>query len=613
MATGKKDVAHGDITIGRAANHYAAIELAAGYLLAVGFDYDVGHSDIIEPSGLFWSIFPSGNSAGQLPKNTVIIPSPTMQNQALAIAVQHHQAGRLAEAETIYRQVLVAEPNNAAALELLGTLLGQRGDMRGGEELLRRALSIWPESFSAYINLGEFCRRQGRPGEALAATMESIRYRPTAAGYENMAAALRDLHCDAAAADAQKVAVKFDPNHRPAAVSPGGRPPLRMAEVMHPREAVALSAAFTHLHRYEDAIAAAERATELAPAMADAYVNLGWLYSLVGRLNDAEAACEKAIALQPGDPAASLNLGVLRLLRGDFDSGWQLYEFRKQCPGFSFARHRQPMWDGKPLGGRRILLWFEQGLGDTLQFLRFVPQVIDRGGEVLLAVQPELGRLVAASMPAQPLVDPAQPMPAFDVQCSLLSLPMMLGTRLETIPQNVPYVHAPTDLVSRWKARVETVGGRFRVGLSWAGRPGHINDANRSMQLEALAPLAGTGATFFSLQKWNTGFSISRAAGGVQLIDWTADLADMADTAALIANLDLVISIDSAMAHLAGAMGRPTWLLLPAAPDWRWLLGRVDSPWYPTMRIFRQPRLGDWTIAVSRMADELGTLVENRG
>ena len=540
---------------------------------------------------------------------------PVTLAQALAIAVQHHQSGRLAEAEGIYRRILAGNPNHADALQLLGTLLGQKGDLRGGEDLLRKSVAIRPDSAWAYLNLGEFCRRQGRPAEALATIMESIRYRPTATAYENMAMALRDLRCDEAAMDALRTARKFDPNFSPA----GGaqaidqwRKQLQMTELNDARECVALCAAFTNLHRYNDAIAAAERAIALQPAMSDPYINLGWLYSLVGRLDDAAAACERAIALNRQDPAAHLNLGVLRLLQGDFSRGWPLYEFRKKCPGFNFAKYAQPTWDGRPLDGKRILLWFEQGLGDTIQFLRFVPEVAARGGKILLSVQPELRRLISERDDIEQFVDPGVAPPAFDVQCSLLSLPLVLATTPDTIPAKTPYISPPEDLAGKWAERMKPVRDQFRVGLSWAGRPGHINDANRSMQLKDLAPLASAGATFISLQKWKTGLTMSELDPSMKLIDWTAELTDLADTAGLIANLDLVISVDSAVAHLAGAMGVPVWLLLPKAPDWRWLLDREDSPWYPTMRLFRQETLGDWTKPVNRMAGEIAALAAAR-
>ena len=306
------------------------------------------------------------------------------------MAVGLHRAGRLAEAEGIYRQVLSVNPREANVLQLLGTLLGQRGDLRGAEETIRKSLEIRPEMADAYFNLGEFLRRMGRLGEALATVIEGMRYRPGAAAYDNMAAILRGLKCDEAAIDALKTAIRFDPLYvmaflnlgivlgengrmeeaerafeEAARIRPGWDEPRRLmevargrvgnmareklvlAEVTDSRLCVALSAAFSHLHRHENAIGAAKRASELEPGSADPYINLGWLYSVTGKLDEAAAACERAIELNPGDAPAHLNLGMIALRKGDFARGWELYEFRKKCLGSRLANYSEPEWDGK--------------------------------------------------------------------------------------------------------------------------------------------------------------------------------------------------------------------------------------------------------------------------
>jgi hypothetical protein len=359
------------------------------------------------------------------------------------------------------------------------------------------------------------------------------------------------------------------------------------------------------LHRFDEAIAMAERAIELEPKVADPLINLGWLYNVVGRNDEAIAACERAVALDPNNGPAYWNMGLTRLLLGDFERGWELHEWRKKCVGFNFPPHPQPHWAGEPLAGKTILLWFEQGLGDTIQFVRYVPKVAELGAKILLSVQPELRRLVEGRIRADEYLPPRQPSPTADFQSSLMSLPFVFKTRLETIPSATPYLAPPPELVARWKERIAPYSHRLCVGLAWAGRVGHINDAMRSMHIRQLAPLASTGAALFSLQKWKIGMGASAPDPAMQLIDWTAEFADMADTAALISNLDLVIAVDTAVAHLAGAMNKPVWLLLPKAPDWRWLLDREDSPWYPSMRLFRQETLGDWESVVGRLVDEL--------
>jgi tetratricopeptide (TPR) repeat protein len=568
--------------------------------------------------------------------------------RAMQIAVGHHQAGRLNEAEAIYRQVLTANGKNAIVLQLLGTLLGQKGDLRGGEEILRRSLAIDPLLASAYFNLGEMCRRQGRPGEALATIMEGIRYRPNKTGYENLAAALRDLKHDEAAIDAMRTAIKFEPGYAPgylklgiilsengrtaeamealkraASLQLGWEEPRRQLEVVRngqavartgkysvkeiqePRTCIALSAALTQLHRYDEAIEAAERASELEPNNGEPLTNLGWLYSVLGRRKDGIAACQRAIALNPTDGPAYWNMGLTTLLQGDFARGWELHEWRKKCPGFKLANYPQPHWNGERLAGKRILLWYEQGFGDTMQFVRYVPKVAALGAKIVLSVQPELRRLIEGSIAAERFAEPGQGAADADFQCALMSLPFVFKTNLETIPREVPYLAPPGELVERWRGRMTPYANRLRVGITWAGRVGHINDAMRSMHARQLAPLASTGVAFFSLQKWRMGLGVSEPEASMQMIDWTGEFADLADTAALVANLDLVIAVDTAVTHLAGAMGKPVWLLLPKAPDWRWLLDREDSPWYPTMRIFRQEKLGDWDSVVARVAGEL--------
>ena len=531
---------------------------------------------------------------------------------------------------------------------MLGTLLGQKGDLRGAEETLRLSLLIDPSNAAAYFNLGETCRRLGRPAKALATIMEGIRYRPNRTAYENLAAALRDLRQEEAAIDALRMAIRFEPDYAPSFVKIGvilsengrlaeaiaefehaaklqpqwdepakqmeiarTRPAGRATERLLPRDiqdarvCLALSATLTQLHRHTEAIEAAERAIEIQPKAPDPLINLGWLYAVVGDHEKAIAACERAVALDPNNGPAYWNMGLTTLLRGDFQRGWELHEWRKKCPGFRLANHPQPHWNGEPLEGKTILLWYEQGLGDTIQFVRYVPMVAALGAKIVLSVQPELHRLIEGSIPVERFAAPGQPAPDADFQCALMSLPFVFKTNLQTIPGQTPYLAPAADLVERWRGRIAPYRDRLRVGLAWAGRVGHINDAMRSMHVRQLAPLSASGAALFSLQKWKMGLGASRADPSMPLIDWTGELADLADTAALIANLDLVIAVDTAVAHLAAAMNKPVWLLLPKAPDWRWLLGRDDSPWYPSMRIFRQTTLGDWEPIIERVAGEL--------
>jgi hypothetical protein len=274
----------------------------------------------------------------------------------------------------------------------------------------------------------------------------------------------------------------------------------------------------------------------------------------------------------------------------------------------------EPPWDGRPLEGRTLLLHAEQGFGDAIQFIRYLPLAAERGGRIIIECQAQLQRLFQINAGGSQIVASGQPMPDFDSHCPLLSLPWVFGTTLASVPDIVPYLRADAENVGSWRQRLAEHSQVVKVGLVWSGNPAHKNDRCRSMTLARLAPLAQTrGVRFFSLQKGEAATEARTPPPGMELIDWTEELTDFADTAALIAHLDLVIAVDTAVAHLAGAMGKPVWTLLPFVPDWRWLLEREDSPWYPSMRLFRQPFWGDWDSVIERVADELSNWIKNRG
>ncbi|MGD0390626.1 MAG: glycosyltransferase family 9 protein [Tepidisphaeraceae bacterium] len=263
--------------------------------------------------------------------------------------------------------------------------------------------------------------------------------------------------------------------------------------------------------------------------------------------------------------------------------------------------------------GRTLLLHAEQGVGDAIQFIRYLPLVAQRGGKIIIECQTELQRLFQTTAGRCQIVARGQPLPAFDLHCPLLSLPRVFGTSLANVPNIVPYLHADAEDAGKWQHRLAEHASIVKVGLAWAGSPAHKNDRNRSIKLAGLAPLGQiSGARFFSLQKGEAAAEAKTPPPGMQFVDWTEDLKDFADTAALIANLDLVIAVDTAVAHLAGAMNKPVWTLLPYVPDWRWLLQRHDSPWYPSMRLFRQPRIGDWDSVFAQVADALFLWIKDR-
>jgi hypothetical protein len=357
--------------------------------------------------------------------------------------------------------------------------------------------------------------------------------------------------------------------------------------------------------RLDEAIAAYEQAVLFKPNHLSALCNLGNTLRARGRYQEAIKRYEQAIAVNPDYADAHWDLSLTLLQLGDFERGWREHEWRMQCSALAKpVQYSQPQWAGESLVGKSILLHPEQGLGDTLQFVRYVQVVADLGARVYLGTQPELHALLKLIPGADMVVSYGQ-LPVFDVQCPLLSLPFVLGTRLDSVPAKVPYLFAEEGLVQQWAQKLGPSNGKKRVGLVWAGSKTHKNDRNRSIDPAKLSPLLQVpGFQFFSLQKGATGSTIL-APPGAELIDHTGELNDFIDTAALIANLDLVISVDTSVAHLAGGMGKPVWLLLPRDPDWRWLLDRDDSPWYPTMKLFRQTTARDWEPVVQRMAREL--------
>jgi hypothetical protein len=300
---------------------------------------------------------------------------------------------------------------------------------------------------------------------------------------------------------------------------------------------------------------------------------------------------------------------MLHLLLGDFPQGWRDYEWRTEADEFVFKKRifEPPRWQPQDdLTGKTILLYGEQGLGDTLMILRYVPHVVGTGAKIILEVPRALISLCAEINGISQLVANGEALPAFDVQCPLMSLPYIFGTTLDTIPANVPYLAPPDDRIPDWRRRLGDADV-MRVGIVWSGNPKHKNDHNRSIPLQSLCSLRSFGIELVSLQKELRPDDHSVLQAYPDIRHFGEEIRDFADTAALISLVDLVISVDTSVAHLAGAMGRPLWLLLPYSPDFRWLRDREDSPWYPTARVFRQPSIGDWDSVIERVKAEIGS------
>ena len=376
-----------------------------------------------------------------------------------------------------------------------------------------------------------------------------------------------------------------------------------------------LGVALKELERPDDAIAAYGRAIDINPGHVEAHVNLGAALHDLCRLKEAQESFRRALDIDPGYAAAHENLGITLLLDGQFKDGWAEYAWRSgQNVYLSGDRVLdRPFWDGSDLDGKTLFLFAGQGLGDAIQFFRYLPMVSNKGGDVILQCPASLIKLFEAAPAADgiQLVTEIGNAP-FDLQAPLHGLPGLFATTLDTIPANVPTLRPPGNTPP---ALVLESSGGLKVGLVWAGDPKHKNDANRSLGFERFQPLLDIkGVDFYSLQVGERGGDIrnNQALGGLEgkITDLGKSLSDFADTAAAVGQLDLVITVDTSVAHLAGALAKPVWTLLPWVPDWRWLLDRDDSPWYPTMRLFRQPAAGDWDAVFKDLGAALGQLAE---
>jgi hypothetical protein len=353
------------------------------------------------------------------------------------------------------------------------------------------------------------------------------------------------------------------------------------------------------MRRYEAAAESYSHALRLAPGLHDSRVALATCYQALGLTEEAMAACNTVLEYVPDHAEAHWNKALLLLLAGDYKNGWREYEWRWRKRNFTSPRREfhQPRWQGNPLTGRTILVHSEQGFGDTIQFCRYVPLVAARGARVIFECHPPLVSLMKTLAGDVSVIPMGEQAPSFDMQEPLMSLPMIFGTSIETIPAAVPYLAPPIERLPFWRNLMPDKG-LFKVGLCWAGKS--YPDPGRSCPPDQLSPLAELGGiSFHSLQVgWEKDLPLP-------MTDLTKYLNDFADTACLVALLDMVITIDTAVAHLAGAMGKPTWLMLPHAPDWRWMTKRHDSPWYPSVRIFRQADPGSWEEVVREVASSL--------
>jgi Tfp pilus assembly protein PilF len=522
-------------------------------------------------------------------------PEPSTSQRVAVLfntAVLLHREGRTAEAQETYTEILRLQPEHAAALLFSAVIALDASEPLRASVLAQRAIDVEPGNAAAHLCLGHALSRRGRAAEALASFDRALALVPDAPGVQlHRGNALKDLRRFERALEAYAAALAAEPA-APIALTNRGNV---LAELGKRAEALA---------SYDQAIAA-------APDCLDAHVNRASLLGDLGSLAAARAAYDRAIAIDAASAVAHFGRAFLCLLSGDFELGWVDYEWRWRVEDSPTRREvrnfPEPRWQGgvSP-AGKTILLHREQGLGDAIQFARYVPLLAAQGASVILEVHEPLRPLLAELTGCSRIIARGDPLPNFDLWCPLLSLPLAFNTRVESIPLPEGYLRADAERVLAWQHRLGPKT-RPRVGLVWSGGTTHPNDRNRSVALSALRPHLPPQFEYVCLQDTIRAPDLESLHSGCgagepgTIREFCDDLVDFAETAALVECLDLVISVDTSVAHLGGALGKPTWILLPASPDWRWMRDREDSPWYRSVRLFRQSEPDAWTPVFERV------------
>jgi tetratricopeptide (TPR) repeat protein len=543
--------------------------------------------------------------------------------QTLQEALSLHQQGRLRDAEKLYARTLKAAPHNFDALHLLGLVKAQSGQMGEAYRLMSAALKINSNALDALVNFANVLHALKRDDEALTWLDKALALRPgdpEALFYRGNALSALDRAEEALSCFNTLLA--SNPAHgeallnRGAALARLGRHTEALADfdvalARAPRHAEALynrGAALLDLNRPGEAILSFDASLAIAPQHPGAWNNRGRALQALNRHGEAVTSFEKAIAVDRNNADTHSNLALSLLTLGELTRGFTEYEWRWKRTGMSDARrsYRGRLWLGEfPLGQRRILLTAEQGLGDSIQFVRYVPLLASNGAKVVLEVQPELKALLADADGVESCHARGEALPAYDFHCPLGSLPLAFKTEPSTIPAQIPYLRADDAHIEKWRSSIEALPGK-RVALAWAGHARHPNDRNRSIELRLLEPLlALDGISFISIQRDLRGDDREVLARHGNITDIAEQLTDMADTAAVASLADLTVSVDTSVVHIAGAIGREVWVLLPFSPDWRWTLTGERSPWYPQMRLFRQSSPGDWRGVIEAVREAL--------
>jgi FKBP-type peptidyl-prolyl cis-trans isomerase 2 len=481
----------------------------------------------------------------------IIKPGPSA-NAYFILGTALQEQGLFEEAIQHYNEAIETDPDFTDVYFKLGILYQIMGLYDEAMSNYRKVLQLKADHMEAMINLGNILRIEGKVDEAISYFNQALVINPDyASTYNNLGVAFKD---------------KGD---------------------------------------LDDAMLHYKKALELDDGFAEAHNNLGMALQEKAKFKDAENSFRKAIQLNGNLAEAHFNLSSILLLSGNFQDGWKEYEWRLKLKEFDYTS-THTLWDGADIAGRSLLLYAEQGFGDTIQFMRYAPFVAERGITVIVECQQELAALLRRVKGVNTVITFGESLPTFDFQCHLLSLPRIFNTTLANIPADTPYTTADPLAVRQWKEKMASDQSKFKVGIAWAGDPSYKKDHLRSLRLKDLKTLLRMkDISFYQLQKENSADQELPIEEELKLIDFTYLIEDFADTAALIENLDLIISVDTSVAHLAGALGKTVWTLLPYIPDWRWMLDREDSPWYPTMKLFRQPAPGDWDSVMKQVAEEL--------
>lgn len=492
------------------------------------------------------------------------------------------------EAIAAYQRALSVKPDDIDLHNGLGAVLHMQGAFDDAAKHYRRTTELAPDNMVALRLLGQSLHEGGHAREAVEIYRKAVAFDPSdVVTVSNLGACLCGINEFAAAIAACEQALALKPDHAPAFTNLG---------IIHEKQGDA-----------DAAVAAHRRAIAADPDYAKGHANLAVALRNKGDIDGALAASYRAVALAPDNALARYNHAHYLLMCGDLVNGFQEHQWGRKCKALSegMPSFDAPEWEGQPFAGRTLLLFADYGIGDVLQFVRYMPMVVARGGAVVLQVQPAIAALLR-NLEGVTVVARGEALPPFDMQLAMMDLPRIFGTTLETIPTAIPYLHAEPAKVAKWRSTL-AVSPLFKVGVVWAGNPRHKGDAQRSLPAQAvLQNLITPGVQLFSLQKETRPEDAQVLARlGNKVIDLAPVLNDFTDTAAAIATLDLVISVDTSVAHLAGGLGRPVWVLLPYALDWRWLRDREDTAWYPQMRLFRQPKPQQWDGVLTRTAAEL--------